>query len=685
MAPAILFGNNLDRVPEDLGGPVINNAHVELIFWGNGWNSGSGPMLRTQLQDAVDSIASGPYLTLLSQYRSSIQSGARIGSITITSSTPPNPFSNAAVVNFLQVNINNGTLPHPSTDSQLVYMVIPQPGTRAGNIGGEHNSALNAGTRFHYGWTINNGSLDTITTIFSHELAETVSDPEVNVHTAIIVPSTNDELGDGDAQNFTYRLNGVLVQSLLSQRDRAYAVATGQAQNFIVSANRVLTVNGDQLPDHDDTISVDLVNNGVSVSLNGDVAQFAPGSISSIIINPGTGTDTVNIERTASGRPVTVNLGNGTDTVNIAPGTQNLNNILGNVTVTGLTSADTLTVNDQANASVRTYTLTATTFTRGGGGVITYGSAPGQLVINGGSGADTYQITGTATATTTLLNAGDGGNNIRVQGSAGPLTINTGTGDTVTLGGASNTLDPIGMVTVNDTTGTAAVVVDDSGFGSAEDYLVSSTGITVGRSGNFALIYRGIGSLTLNGTQGGGTFELDSTSVFTMVQGGAGFNCFHVSPLTQYLAGNLAAPLALSGSGADVLDFFDANDPNAETFSFDGVPSSLTLGSTGATVATFTGMGAVYVMTNGFSTPDDQSGTVVFDPAGGPPCGPGGGSGSGASVAGIPAALRPATVFSPPLSPVETPWTRRTLPTRPHTARPLDLMAALDLVLNDWR
>jgi hypothetical protein len=688
--PAILFGNNLGRVPEDLGGPVINTAHVELIFWGNGWNSGVGPALRGQVQDAVDGIVSGPYLTLLAQYRSSIRSGTRAGSVTITSSAPPNPFSNAAVVSFLQVNISNGTLPHPGTDSQLLYMVIPQPGTSAGNIGGEHNSAVNSGTRFHYGWTINNSNLGTITTIFSHELAEAVSDPEVNVHTAIVVPSTNDELGDGDAQSFTYRLNGVLVQSLLSERDRAYAVATGQAQNFLVSANRVLTVNGDQLADHNDVITVDLVNNGVTVTLNGETAQFPAGAIAAVVINTGTGDDTVVIERT--GPPVTVNLGNGTDTADIAPGTQNLNNVLGNVTVTGLTAADTLTVNDQANATVRHYTLTATTFTRAGGGVITYNPAPGNLVINGGAGADTYQVTGTAGATATTLNAGNGGNSVRVQGSAGPLTINTGAGDTVTLGGASNTLDPIGAVAVNDPTGTGAVVVDDSGFGPAEDYLVSSTGVTVSRSGSFGLTYRGIASLTLDGGRGGDTFDLDSTSAFTAVNGGPGFNCFHVSPLTQYLAGSLAGPLALNGSGSDVLDFFDANDPNAEIFSFDSVPSSLTLGSTGATVATFTGMGSVYVVTNGFSTPDDQSGTVVFDPDGGPPCVSACGPGSSASTAGIPATPPPGAVLPPPPNPVETRWTRA-------TAVPLDVgqafqpdrqagqpdlpVAAPDLVFND--
>jgi hypothetical protein len=527
--PAILFGNSFGRVPEDLGGPVINTAHVELVFWGNGWNSGVGPALRGQVQDAVDSIVSGPYLTLLAQYRSSIRSGTRVGSVTVTSSAPPNPFSDAAVVSFLQVNINNG----------------------------------------------------------------------------------------------------------------------------------------------------------VTVTLNGETAQFPAGAIAAVVINTGTGNDTVVIERT--GPPVKVNLGNGTDTVDIAPGTQNLNNIPGNVTVTGLTAADTLTVNDQANATVRRYTLTATTFTRAGGGVITYNPAPGNLVINGGGGADTYQITGTAGATATLLNAGNGGNSVRVQGSAGPLTINTGAGDTVTLAGGFNTLDPIGAVAVNDPTGTSAVVVVDSGFGPAEDYLVSSTGVTVGRSGSFVLTYRGIASLTLDGGRGGDTFDLDSTSAITAVNGGAGFNRFRVSPLTQYLAGSLAGPLALTGSGSDVLDFFDANDPNAEIVRFDSVPSSLTLGSTGATVATFTVMGSVYVVTNGFSTPDDQSGTVVFDPDGGPPCVWAGGPGPAAAPAGIPASPLPGALLPPPPNPVETRWTRGALLARPTTAAPLDPVAALDLVFTDLR
>jgi len=127
--------------------------------------------------------------------------------------------------------------------------------------------------------------------------------------------------------------------------------------------------------------------------------------------------------------------------------------------------------------------------------------------------------------------------------------------------------------------------------------------------------------LMVNGSQGGDIFDIDSTLAATTANGGASMNCFHVSPYTQYLADTINGYLTLNGSGADVLDFFDQSDPVAETFGFDNAPNVLTLESIPETIASFSGMGGgIYVMTNGFSMSDDQSGMVIFDPTGGPPC-----------------------------------------------------------------
>jgi hypothetical protein len=114
------------------------------------------------------------------------------------------------------------------------------------------------------------------------------------------------------------------------------------------------------------------------------------------------------------------------------------------------------------------------------------------------------------------------------------------------------------------------------------------------------------------------TGTLSSTQI-TGLGLGSGGNIFRISPFTQYLAASIVGPLTLNGGGSDILELFDANDPNSETFTLDPAPMSLTLGSTGSTIADFYGMGGgVYVVTNGFSTPNDQSGTVIFDPSGGP-------------------------------------------------------------------
>src|SRR5262249_48855954 len=138
------------------------------------------PALRTQMEGAVDSILSGPYLTALAQYRDTIGTGSRLGSITITSSNPSISFSHADVATMVATNIANGTLPNPSGDSELFYFVVPQAGSTAGALGGEHSYLSIGATRARFGWTINPaaGGLDTITYFFSHEMGESVTDPE---------------------------------------------------------------------------------------------------------------------------------------------------------------------------------------------------------------------------------------------------------------------------------------------------------------------------------------------------------------------------------------------------------------------------------------------------------------------------------------------------------------------------
>jgi hypothetical protein len=350
-------------------------------------------------------------------------------------------------------------------------------------------------------------------------------------------------------------------------------------------------------------------------------------------VNTGTGSDTVNVLATnhtvVSGGSLSINeQGAGNDTVNISSSAHNLNTIQGAVTVSGNSGTDTLNVLDQNDGANQTWSLTGTSVTRSGP-FITYGALMSHVLLFGGSEANTYNVSGTGGLIDTTLNS-DGADTLNMQGTAafGMLTLNINHGGArVNLTNGSNTVDGIANVTVNDPTMTSTLVVDDSGFVGDENYAITSATVNIGRLPNPLLSYSGIASLVVNGGTSASvqdTFDIDSTSANTVVNAAPGvLNRFRVSPTTQWLGANIQSPLTLhgSGTGADVLEFFDTNDPNSETFNFDAVPSVLTLGTTPGFLCSFSGFGAgsIYVLTNGFSSVNDASGTVVFDPSGGPP------------------------------------------------------------------
>jgi hypothetical protein len=398
--------------------------------------------------------------------------------------------------------------------------------------------------------------------------------------------------------------------------------------NFSAASVNALTVNG-------------------GTGNNFYVLAATPAS-TSMTLNAGAGTtDSVSVQATSV--PLVVNATGSRDVVALGDSSNSTAGLTGPVTLTNPSGFLQVSVSDGADAVSRAVTISAGGITGLAPAALNFSAASvNALTVNGGTAASTYTITDTPASQSTTLRTGTGGNTVTVQGNATPLILNTGANDTVLLtnGAGGNVLDPIGAVTVNDPSSTSAVVLDDSGFGGGDTYTITNATVTIARSATFAFTYSGLGSLTLNGGSAASVFAIDSSSAPTTVNGGAGGNTFRISPFTQYLAGSILGPLTLNGGGADILEFFDVNDPNSETFTFDAVPMSLTLGSTGGTIAVFGGMaGGIYVETNGFSTPNDQSGTVIFD--NGPPPQPGIGSPSGGGATDVPASVRDAAWLAP--------------------------------------
>ena len=337
-------------------------------------------------------------------------------------------------------------------------------------------------------------------------------------------------------------------------------------------------------------------------------------------VNPGAAGDQVFVQGSSPTGPLTITTGTG-DAVTLGSAANTLDGI-GPVNVADPTNSSALIANDLGSGGVNTYTLTTSTFTvaRPTTSPLTFSNIA-TLVLNGGTGSpNLFTVTGTPTGAATTINPGGTGDQVFVQGTAatGSLTVVTAAGDLVYLSNSLGTLDGIGNVSVQDGTTSTTVVVDDSNYAGNEDYTLIDPNLTVGRLPGFGLYYSGIAQLVLKGGSGADIFDLDSTSVPTTAVGGGGGNHFHISPFTQYLA-SIAGPLTLQGGGSDILEFFDVNNPNSETYSFDSIPSMLSLATVPTFAANWTGMGTVVLETNGMSTVSDPSNSVLVDPSGGPP------------------------------------------------------------------
>jgi hypothetical protein len=213
----------------DNGGPVLGNVHLQLIFWGAAW-AGSPTLSTANITNAVVDILAGSYTSALAQYRG-IGQGSLLGTTSVTTSNPPNPFSDSDVANLIATLISAGTVPAPHTDSQLLYCVIMPVGVNSGgSFIGEHTYFTAAdGSRAHFAWVTNNGTLDYLTSIFSHELVESCTDPEGSAILGVTGTCSQGgwcEIGDVCEGVFTF-LGGVDVQKYWSQRDHACIVQGG--------------------------------------------------------------------------------------------------------------------------------------------------------------------------------------------------------------------------------------------------------------------------------------------------------------------------------------------------------------------------------------------------------------------------------------------------------------------------
>ena len=93
---------------------------------------------------------------------------------------------------------------------------------------------VSAQSKMEFAWVTNNGTFSSITTIFSHEMAEAFSDPEGDgIQVNPRGPVNWNEIGD--VCNSTLAVDGVTVQSYWSTQDNACIVPYNQSVSYRVT------------------------------------------------------------------------------------------------------------------------------------------------------------------------------------------------------------------------------------------------------------------------------------------------------------------------------------------------------------------------------------------------------------------------------------------------------------------
>lgn len=185
------------------GGAVVDTARLVLLFWGDFWQTATNPSVGDIHQAAAD-ILNSPYLCEMMQYGFQ---GLTLDPATIVIQPGPSfpTYSSSQVRDMVWALIDDDVFPEPQDDNgRIIYMVFAPQGTLWEKLedGGAHSQAkdIDFPGFVEYAWVawVNYGTIDDITATFTHELVETISDPEDHQKGWLVngLPDNENEIAD---------------------------------------------------------------------------------------------------------------------------------------------------------------------------------------------------------------------------------------------------------------------------------------------------------------------------------------------------------------------------------------------------------------------------------------------------------------------------------------------------------
>lgn len=227
------------------GGNLLTSVEAQPVYLGSSWSADT--TARPATDAFLKDVTKSTYMDAMTQAGYGIGRGTSAAGIVDPVSIANNStISDASIQSRLSADISSGLLPAP--DANRLYVVYVQPnvavnlgfgqGTTQQGILGYHGAfAGPGGATVRYaviaypGGTVGNSSMgvapiDQLTAVTSHELAEAVTDPDVNYNTLGWYDPRYGEIGDitENNPNALVRLDGYLVQEVAAPNDTLLSI-----------------------------------------------------------------------------------------------------------------------------------------------------------------------------------------------------------------------------------------------------------------------------------------------------------------------------------------------------------------------------------------------------------------------------------------------------------------------------
>ena len=235
------------------GGNLLPHVQAQAVFLGHEFSSAPANAETATLNAFLKDITSGAYLQALARAGYGVGPGSAVaGAVDNTSIAAGSTISDAFIRTRLQADVSSGLLQAPNANT--LYVVYVQPdvavnlgggqGTTQQGILGDHTAFVGAdGAAIRYAVVVSPGgpagnsvlpearsAIDQLTAVTSHELAEAVTDPDVNSNVnggrlGWFDPQRG-EIGDIEEHNPNafVRLDGFLVQEVADRNDQLLSI-----------------------------------------------------------------------------------------------------------------------------------------------------------------------------------------------------------------------------------------------------------------------------------------------------------------------------------------------------------------------------------------------------------------------------------------------------------------------------